>query len=343
MTSGLTFELTAAQRAQLIRQANGALTPQAQVVRCHIVLALADGMARAEVARRYEVSVQTVDKWARRYVAEGPAGLRDRPRPGAPRRIEDATIAEVLRITRHEPPPVGRNWSKRTLAQRVGVSASTVARIWRAHGITPGAGARSAAPTANDATGSGPPPITVRAIYVNETLCVLAFWSSMNPMAPFSFAPILSENRPVKPSADPDSGAGRLSTALDALAAVAGRKPSSGGRSTPGFPAFLHRLSTTRPTNTDLHLICYAGNPATLLALHRWHFEQPRLHVHLTPTHEVWLQVLQDTCALVDLHGPRPAAPQAMASIDMALRAWRRRQGKGPFVWGPAEWPNPTA
>ncbi|MEU8825183.1 helix-turn-helix domain-containing protein [Streptomyces sp. NPDC048636] len=340
--SGLIFELTASQRAQLLRQVNGASTPQARVVRCHLVLAVADGVARAEVARRYGVSPPTVDKWVRRYVAEGPAGLRDRPRAGAPRRIGDTTVAEVLHLTQHEPPPVGGTWSKRTLARRVGVSPSTVARIWRAHGITPGGGTRSAAPVADHVAGGGPPPIVARAIYVNEVLSVLACWSTMNPMAPPRHVRSRSENCPVNPSAAPDDGARRHSAALAALAAVAEREPVSGGRTTPGFTAFLHRLATTRPTDTDLHVICHVGNPATLLALHRWQFEQPRLHVHLTPTHGVWLQVVQDVWTWMDLHRPGPAAPQALTPIDAALRAWRPRRRMEPFIWDRDEWPDPT-
>jgi hypothetical protein len=179
----------------------------------------------------------------------------------------------------------------------------------------------------------------VRAIYVNKALSVLALCRTMNTMAMPSLVASLSENRPVKPSADPDDGAEPLSAAL---ASLADRKPSSGGRSTPGFTAFLQRLATTRPTGTDLDLVCYASNPATLMALHRWQFEQPRLHVHLTPTHKVWLQVLQDACAWTDLHGPRPAPPQTLAAIDMALRAWRRRRSMDPFVWDHREGPDPT-
>ncbi|MFJ5646197.1 helix-turn-helix domain-containing protein [Streptomyces sp. NPDC093223] len=333
--SGLTLELTESQRAHLLSQVNGSSTPQARVVRCLIVLAVADGEARSDVARRYAVSAATVDKWIGRYAAEGAAGLQDRPRPGAPRRIGDTTIADLLYITSHEPPPGGGTWSKRTLARRAGVSASTVARIWRAHGITPGAGGSPAALDPGEAT---PPPVVARAIYVNEALSVLACRGTMNPMAAPGGTRFRPDSRPPEPPGTPDCGARRFSVVRSALAAVAERKPSSGGRATPGFTTFLHRLATTRPTDTDLHVICHVGNSATLLALHRWQFEQSRLHVHLTPTHEVWLQVLQDVLTRMSSHSPGTTAPHGLPSIDAALREWRPVRRAEPFIWdGDAE------
>ncbi|MGW0709435.1 helix-turn-helix domain-containing protein [Streptomyces sp. NPDC002643] len=342
MTPDPVRELTSGQRAQLVRLSNGASTPQAQVLRCHIVLASAAGATQAEVARRFGVSAQTVDKWLRRYAAEGLAGLRDRPRSGAPRRIEDATVAEVLHITRHEPPPFGGNWSKRTLAQRAGVSASTVARIWRAHGITPGADARSVAPAPGHASDSGQPPIVPRAIYTNEALSVLALRSTSGPKTVAGLVGSPPENSPAEPSEAADGGAGRFATALALLASAAEREPTAGGRPTPGFTAFLHRLTMTREADTELHLVCYAGTPSALLALHRWQFEQPRLAVHLTPTRKTWLWVLRDVLCGMAPPAPGSEARQALAEVERELRAWRCRRGADPFIWERTDWPDPV-
>ncbi|MEU6371583.1 helix-turn-helix domain-containing protein [Streptomyces sp. NPDC046909] len=342
MTPDPVRELTAAQHAQLVRLSNGTSTPQAQVLRCRIVLAAATGATRAEVARRFGVSAQTVDKWLRRYAVEGLAGLRDRPRPGAPRRIEDAAVAEVLHITRHEPPPFGGNWSKRTLAQRAGVSASTVARIWRAHGITPGVDARPVAPVPGYAAYSEQPPIVPRAIYTNGALSVLALRSTAGPKAVAGLVASPSGSGPAEPSEGAGGGAGHFAAALALLASAAEREPTVGGRPTPGFTALLQRLAMTRQADTELHVICYAGNPAALLALHRWQFEQPRLAVHLTPTRKAWLWVVQDVLAGMEPQAPGSGAREAQAEIETELRAWRCGRGADPFIWERADWPDPV-
>ena len=60
------------------------------------LLALAnalDGMSRDEAARAAGMDRQTLRDWVHRYNAEGVAGLRDRPRPGRPRALDEGQQA----------------------------------------------------------------------------------------------------------------------------------------------------------------------------------------------------------------------------------------------------------
>ena len=59
------------------------------------------------------------------------------PRPGVPRTVTDAQVEEVVVRTLEEVPEGGTHWSKRELAARVGISPSSVHRIWRAFGLQP--------------------------------------------------------------------------------------------------------------------------------------------------------------------------------------------------------------
>jgi hypothetical protein len=56
-------------------------------------------------------------------------GLYDEPRPGAPREIEDAEIAVVIRKTLETRPKGATHWSLRTMAKEIGHAPSTVHRI----------------------------------------------------------------------------------------------------------------------------------------------------------------------------------------------------------------------
>ena len=47
----------------------------------------------------------TAGKWRRRFADRRLAGLHDAPRPGAPRRIGDDDVADVVRRTLEETPP----------------------------------------------------------------------------------------------------------------------------------------------------------------------------------------------------------------------------------------------
>jgi transposase len=60
-------------------------------------------MANDAVARRAHVTRQTVGRWRARFLADRLDGLLDEPRPGAPRKIGDAEVEQVLTRTAPDP------------------------------------------------------------------------------------------------------------------------------------------------------------------------------------------------------------------------------------------------
>jgi hypothetical protein len=64
-------------------------------------------------------------------------GLTDEPRPGVSRTITDAQVEEVVVRTLEEVPEGGTHWPERELAAAVGISPTSVHRIWRAFGLQP--------------------------------------------------------------------------------------------------------------------------------------------------------------------------------------------------------------
>jgi transposase len=81
-------------------------TAQALALRARIVLACAEGVPNKQVAARLQVDRATVGKWRRRLVEHRLDGLRDEPRSGAPRTIEDARIVRTLESV----PPDATHW-----------------------------------------------------------------------------------------------------------------------------------------------------------------------------------------------------------------------------------------
>src|SRR5213082_991704 len=129
--------LSEAERRTLENWAKRRRTAQGLALRARIVLACADGGPNLAVATRLGVNRGTVSKWRARFLRERLDGLADDPRPGVPRTITDAQVEEVVVRTLEEVPEGATHWSRRELARRVGISPSSVLRIWRAFGLEP--------------------------------------------------------------------------------------------------------------------------------------------------------------------------------------------------------------
>src|SRR3954464_4624071 len=79
--------------------ARRAKSSQALAVRCRIVLGCAeDGGLRSnqDVAAQLGIWPQTVTKWRRRFLERRLDGLADEQRPGAPRKITDEQVEDVI-------------------------------------------------------------------------------------------------------------------------------------------------------------------------------------------------------------------------------------------------------
>ena len=113
-------------------------SPQKHVWRAGIVLATADGLGTGEIMRRTGKSKPCVWRWQARFAAEGVAGLlRDKTRPSRIPPLPQAMIDRVVALTATEPPHEATHWTASALAAAVGISPSSVQRIWRAHKLRP--------------------------------------------------------------------------------------------------------------------------------------------------------------------------------------------------------------
>jgi transposase len=125
------LRLSKEELAQLEQWAQSQHALRPLILRARIVLACITGRPQREIARELEVTAQTVGKWRARFASFRLAGLCDRPRRGAPRHIDDAVVQLAINKTLHERAPNSKRWTSRALARELGLSPSTVLRIWR--------------------------------------------------------------------------------------------------------------------------------------------------------------------------------------------------------------------
>jgi transposase len=138
MREGITVEVSAADRARLRAMVADRNSPQKHVWRAEIILATADGLGTSEIMRRAGVSKPCVWRWQERFMREGVAGLpRDKTRPSRIPPLPQAVIDRVVGLTTTDPPHEATHWTAAAMAEAVGVSLSSVQRIWRAHRLRP--------------------------------------------------------------------------------------------------------------------------------------------------------------------------------------------------------------
>ena len=135
--SAVWIELDKAERCELEARTRRRKISRADAMRAEIVLLAADGATNLAIAEQLGVTRVTVATWRKRFAAKRLDGLADEPRPGAPRKIGDEKIAEVVRTTLETMPAAATHWSTRSMAKASGLSISTVHRIWRAFSLQP--------------------------------------------------------------------------------------------------------------------------------------------------------------------------------------------------------------
>jgi transposase len=112
--------------------------PQKHVERARVVLAAAERGPVQPMATRLGISRPMVWRWQQRFAEEGAGGLlRDKTRkPGKPP-ISAETVARVVALTCADPPHEATHWTGRAMARAVGISLTSVQRIWEAHKLQP--------------------------------------------------------------------------------------------------------------------------------------------------------------------------------------------------------------
>ena len=125
----VTIVLSEAERVELEQRVRRRKSLHGAARRARIVLLAADGLSNSAIAEKLGVSRLTVGTWRRRFADRRLCGLDDEPRPGAPRKIGDDKVAEVVTRTLETVPEDATHWSRRSMARATGLSAATVHRI----------------------------------------------------------------------------------------------------------------------------------------------------------------------------------------------------------------------
>lgn len=285
------LRLSAADREDLERVLRATSAPAGPVRRARTMLLVADGHSYAEICTALGVTDRFIARWKRRYAEGGVLALADAPRAGRQNRVSPAIEARILRLTQQERPRAPlTHWTSRRLARQVGVSSSTVLRVWERAGLKPHRLRRyvvSSDPDfetkAADILGRYLNPPKHAAVFCVDEKTAIQALDRTDPVLPLS--PGRAERHGFE---DYRHGTLALYAALEVATGKVDGMPSARHPSRE-LIRFLDRLIAPLPRRQEIHVILDNFRAHKTLAVREWLAAHPHVHFHCTPTYSCWL------------------------------------------------------
>ncbi len=278
----------------------------------------------------------TVGKWRRRFIERRLDGLYDDPRPGVPRTIGDDQIEAVVTKTLESTPKGRTHWSTRSMAKDVGLSHSTIGRIWRAFGLQPHRSESfrlSQDPLlvekVRDIVGLYmSPPDNAVVLCIDEKSQIQAL-ERAQPVLPMDIG------QPERRTHDYERhGTTDLFAALDAATGRVIGKCFAQHRARE-FKLFLAEVEGQVPAELDVHVVLDNLSTHKTPAIKRWLARNPRFHLHFTPTHASWLNLVERFFGLLTEHALRRGSHKSSRELKDAIHAYldAHNEAPKPFKW----------
>jgi transposase/uncharacterized protein YerC len=329
-------ELTDTEREQLARWERRRKASQALALRSRIVLGCAEGRSNTDVAAACGVSAATVGKWRRRFCELRLDGLSDDPRPGRPASITAEQVEDVVVATLESTPEKATHWSRAKMAERTGLSASTIGRIWRAFELQPHRSETFKLLTdplfvekVYDIVGLYlDPPEAAVVLSVDEKRQVQALARSQPA---FPMMPGMPEQRTHDYLRH---GTTSLFAAFDVADGTVISSTHRRHRAIE-FKKFLQKIDSQVPERLDVHLICEDYGTHKSPAIKRWLEQHPRFHMHHTPTYSSWINQVERWFAYLTEDLLRRSDHRSVQALEKDIRRWVAawNENPKPFIW----------
>ena len=322
------------EQDDLTRLVRSKLTSVRLAQRSRMVLLAADGIRNQDIAEQLGVGRVQVARWRARFAEQRLPGIeRDLPRGAPPVKVD---VAKLVELTTQSLPVAATHWSTRKMATRLGVSAASVSRHWRARGLKPHLvrGFKVSrdpkfVEKLEDVVGLYlSPPEHALVLCCDEKSQVQAL-DRTQPGLPLKKGRAATMTHDYK-----RNGTTTLFAALNVLnGKVIGQCQQR--HTHVEWLKFLRQIDRETPGDKTLHLI--ADNYATHKHpnVQKWLSKHKRFHMHFTPTSASWLNMVErffrDITTERLRRGVFASVPDLIAAIDDYV-SHHNTQPK-PYIW----------
>ena len=331
------FYVSPSSRARLAAFIADRNTPSKVVWRAEIVLATADGCGTNEIMRRTGKSKPCVWRWQERYIEEGVEGLlRDKTRPPGKKPLAAAIKRKVVTRTANETPANATHWSRALMAAAIGISPSSVGRIWAEAGLKPHlvktfkvSNDPHFEEKVTDVVGLYlNPPDRALVLCVDEKSQIQAL-DRTQPGLP------LKKGRAATMTHDYKRyGTTTLFAALDVKSGlvIGDCKPRHRAKE---FIQFLKQIDRCVQDHLDVHLVLDNYGTHKTAAVQTWLDRHKRFKLHFTPTSASWLNLVERFFAEITRKRIRRGVFTSVAELQEAIHKYLdlHNANPKPFVW----------
>ncbi|MCX5249010.1 IS630 family transposase [Streptomyces sp. NBC_00201] len=328
--------LSGAERDQLVRWARRAKTAQYLALRAKIVLRCAEGGTNRQAAIDLGVDESTVERWRARFIVKRLDGLSDEPRVGRPPSILLDQVEDVVVATLESTPGKDTHWSRASMAQRTGLSKSTIGRIWKRFDLKPH--------LQNSFKLSTDPQFVAKVVDVvglyhhpPEKAVVLCVDEKSQIQALDRSQPVLPMMPGMPERRTHDYYRHGITSLFAAFNIADGTVISELHRRHRAieFKKFLVTIDKAVPVGLDVHLVCDNYATHNTAEIRTWLGKHPRFHVHFTPTGSSWMNQVERWFGLLTDKLIRRGVHTSVKALENDIAGWidTWNENPRPFTW----------
>jgi transposase len=330
------LEITDEQRSELSKWAQSRTLPAGDVFRARLILALADGETYDEIMRSLHTTAPTISRWKQRFAEQGMTGLDPRHKGSQPRVASAAVQAKIARKTQQKPADGATHWSCRKMAVALGLSKSTVQRVWAQARLKPHRLDRYMASDdprfeqkAADIIGLYMDPPQHAAVFCVDEKTAIQALDRLDPVLPLS--PGRAERHGFEYYRH---GTLSLYAALDVKTGKV-QGMTAARHTSQDFVAFLEGLVQRTPWAQQIHVVLDNLSAHKTKDVERFLQEHPRVRFHFTPTYSSWLNQVELWFAKIQRDVIARGVFTSVADLGNKLRRYIRAYCKTakPFRW----------
>lgn len=331
------IDLTSKERKKLETLRRGRSSSVRVRERAAIVLLAAEGLENKEIAARLGEDKMKVGRWRRRYAESGlDAILKDKTRPGRIPPLSKAKVSRIIKLTLNSKPPGATHWSRTTMARKVGVSPSSVGRVWSAAGLKPHrvkgfklSNDKQFEEKLHDIVGLYLSPPEHAMVFSCDEKSQIQALDRTQPGLPLKKGRFQTLTHDYK-----RNGTTSLFAALNiANGNVIGSCMNKHRHQE--WIRFLNLIRKQVPKTKDIHLICdnYATHKHE--KVRAWQKRNPRFHFHFTPTSASWLNMVERFFRDLTVKSIRRGVFRNVEELIQVIEEHIAAHNKSPkpFVW----------